>query len=363
MKLMVNLCKPFGEWVTNLKSDIFKLARVKLTVMYLVIIGVVLTASSVLLYCSFADHVHSENFKRGIPLPYAYVNEQSSSSTPVTGDQENFIDDTLENIEAYIIVIDLFIFILCAILSYALAGYTLKPIKKALNAQESFSADASHELRTPLSIIKNSIEVALRAHNTSEDEMRKVLQSCLEEANYMGQTTESLLQLARGSQDNNNETFEVLSSKNILEPLLEKIKESANIKNIDLFLNTDDNAEYTIAGNKNILQRLFFNLLENAIAYTPSGGEVRINQNKIGHFWQIEISDNGIGIGEKDLPHIFERFYKVNSSRSIKENSRGNGLGLSIVKNAVELHHGNIEVTSKLNQGTKIIVKLPIHTS
>lgn len=349
---MEHFYKLCAAWVTNLRSDIFRWARIKLTVIYLLIIGVILAASSVTIYYSLFGHIHTEYSES------AYFVAQDDYQPNQITSEENFLDNALEDTLTYIITIDLCIFILSAILSYILAGYTLKPIRKALEAQEAFSSNASHELRTPLSIIRNSIEVFLRMPNPKSEEIKLVLQTSLEEANYMSQTTESLLQIARHAENKFAEKFQLLNTLEIMTVALDKAARLAKDKNIEIAKMSELNCQ--IYGNANMLERMLFNLLDNSITYTKAGGKIIIEQELSQSFWNVKIIDNGIGISENDLPHVFDRFYKSDLSRSIAGNHRGSGLGLSIVKQIIDWHKGHIEIFSKLGKGTEVTISLPL---
>jgi len=141
----------------------------------------------------------------------------------------------------------------------------------------------------------------------------------------------------------------------LIQEIVSDMKILAEQKNVEIkFL---QRKEMILNGDRDQLKRLFVNLLDNAIKYTPQGGKIILESKKEGKIINIEISDTGIGISQDELPRIFDRFYTVDKSRS----GVGFGLGLSIVKSIVEAHKGNIEVKSVLNKGTTFTVHLPVY--
>lgn len=149
--------------------------------------------------------------------------------------------------------------------------------------------------------------------------------------------------------------FEKLDLGKLVQQQISLMETYAKQKNVSLLKNITD--EFFIMGDKVYVKRLFINLLKNSIDYTNPNGRVNVFINKNKQFIELKISDTGIGISEKDLPNIFDRFYKVDQGRT--NQSGGAGLGLSIVKEIVQSHHGHIAVKSDINKGTTITVSLP----
>ena len=223
-----------------------------------------------------------------------------------------------------------------------------------LEDQKLFVSDASHELRTPLTSMKTEIEVTLRDKNLNLKDAKNLLSSNLEEVNKMQKLTNYLLELNKFQNGNGKLSFDKVNLKNVVEKAIketEKLAEAKKMKVIKSLQNT------IVNGNEESLVRLVVILLDNAIKYTPQGKEIIVKTVKTTTAGVMEIKDSGIGIKKEDLPHIFERFYRADSSRS-KEKVDGYGLGLAIAKNIVDAHKGKIEVTSKLNKGSafKIII-------
>jgi heavy metal sensor kinase len=221
---------------------------------------------------------------------------------------------------------------------------------------KKFTADASHDLRTPVALIRASAELALRRSRT-EEEYRETLSRILTSAEETTHLIENLLALARadaGAAD--------LHFKNIdLVPHLEKIAMEAGIltaaKGIE-FLKELPAGPVQISADPAAIERLLLIVLENAVKYTPSGGRIEMVLSNGAGSARIEVRDTGIGIDSKDLPHIFERFYRADEARS--RESGGSGLGLAIAQWIVEVHGGSIDARSTLGSGSVFRISLPV---
>jgi len=225
--------------------------------------------------------------------------------------------------------------------SLYMARRTLGPIEQAMEAQARFTADASHELRTPLTAMQTEIEVALRDKNMSAQEGRELLASNLEEVNKLRSLSNGLLALA--NQDKENFVPKPVSTKTILNAATSRTAKAATQKQITIDNRADN---LSVHGDHDGLTQLFAILLDNAIKYSPVGTNIEITSTVKGSNAHISVADHGDGIKPEDLPHIFDRLYRADRSRS-KEQIDGYGLGLSIAKKIVELHKGAIDVTSK----------------
>jgi heavy metal sensor kinase len=217
-----------------------------------------------------------------------------------------------------------------------------------------FSSDASHELRTPLTVLKGQSELSLRKPRTPE-EYQEVLSSNLEEINYMSRILEDLFTLSKS-----DEGMVLLDLRPVdLGPIIEEVCKPAEVlaseKKIKITITGLEPA--LINGDAFRLRQLTWNLLHNAIKYTPQGGEIKVSLQNVDNSACLTVEDNGIGISQKDQPLIFDRFYRVDKSRSREES--GTGLGLSICKFVVESHKGRIEVESEVGQGSKFKVHFP----
>lgn len=229
----------------------------------------------------------------------------------------------------------------------------LSRLENSFSSQRRFIEDLTHELKTPLAILKGELEVSLR-RSRSGDEYDLLLRSNLEEVDRIAEIVEDLLMIARF--DSNVITLETkpLDISVLVLEIAEDINILARQKNIDFNVYADKTL--ILQGDRDNLKRLFLNLLDNAIKYTPQSGRVEIHINEEQEFVKISISDSGIGISEEDIPHIFDRFYHVDKSRA----TSGFGLGLSIAKSIAEAHRGRIEAHSKSGLGSTFIVFLPL---
>lgn len=230
----------------------------------------------------------------------------------------------------------------------------LKRLEDAFHREKQFTADASHELRTPLSVIQGEATLAL-SKDRSVDEYRKSIEDIYQETERMSSILKRLLFLARHEGSKKPE-FETINLTELLDELISDMEILCEDKSISCQLHATD--DVLVKGDRVILRELFYNLIENAIRYTPKGGEISINLSTRDGEACVAVIDNGIGIPEEHFEHIFKRFYRVDKSRSRSEG--GAGLGLSICQRIVEIHGGAIEVESKVGKGSTFIVLLPL---
>ncbi len=229
-------------------------------------------------------------------------------------------------------------------------------IDEAFTTQRQFMEDISHELKTPLSVLKGELEVTLKKIRSAQ-EYETVLHSSLEEVNHLAGMVENLLTLARFDAKTTMLQAVPLDLNALIKEAVEAIQVLAQQKNISLQLNSAHSVE--IMADKHQLKRMLLNILDNAIKYTPPGGKIGIDLRQQRETADIDISDNGIGIPENELPYIFDRFYRVDKSRS----SAGFGLGLSIARSIAMAHGGKIYAKANAPQGTIFTVSLPVKQS
>ena len=230
----------------------------------------------------------------------------------------------------------------------------LDRLDAAFEAQRRFTADASHELRSPLTALRGEVELALRKER-SREEYRRVLESALEEAERLSALAEDLLTLAR-------------SDAGVIEPrrrsvrlgepvarAVERARSRAEEKEIELALGGDGD----VSGywDPELLERLAWNLVENAVKYTSESGRVRVEVGSTDGRAVLEVSDTGPGIPEEDRERIFDRFYRADAARGEGE---GTGLGLSIVRAIAVAHGGEVAAESRQEGGSRFRVELPI---
>lgn len=229
----------------------------------------------------------------------------------------------------------------------------LTRLERSFGAVRRFSADAAHELRTPLTILKGEIEVALSS-SPPPDEMRQTLASCLEEVNRLNSVVEDLLLMARMEGD-------ALSARPSRVNLAEVVHDAAPALS-ELAARAGNTCTITagaplwVEGYDSLLFRLVFNLAENAIKYTPSGGRIQVTLEQQDGSAVLQVEDNGPGIAPEAQQHIFERFYRGDPARE----GNGTGLGLALVRGVVQLHQGRIHLSSELGKGSCFRVTLPL---
>ncbi len=228
----------------------------------------------------------------------------------------------------------------------------LERLDNAFTSHRQFMQDVSHELKTPLTILKGELEVTLKRIR-SQEEYESVLMSSLDEINKISRIIENLLVLSRFDNREIALNIKPLNLTNLIQSIISDIKVLADQKNIQIgFI---PGAATVLKADENQIRRLVLNILDNAIKYTPDKGRIDVAIVSGPDKLKIVITDNGIGIPEADLSRIFDRFYRVDKSRS----SLGFGLGLSIAKSIAQVHKGTIEASSKLGQGTTFTITLP----
>ncbi len=231
----------------------------------------------------------------------------------------------------------------------------LDRLQTAFETQQQFMADAAHELKTPLSILRSNWESEL---NNSEIplELKEKFVNDIETITRLNHLINNLLLLSQTESPKSQFEFKRIRIDEVLRDAVSDIKILSDIKSQKIIIKNF--RPEIVLGDKLRLFQLFFNLLENGVKYTQEGGNITLNVKLSTGFVIIEISDNGPGIPEEDIPFIFNRFYRVQKDRARK--TGGTGLGLSICKLITELHKGEIEVKSKPDEGSTFIVKLPL---
>ncbi len=219
----------------------------------------------------------------------------------------------------------------------------------------NFTADASHELRLPLTAIKGEAEVVLERARGIE-EYQSTLRSIIEEHDKLIRMLNKLMILARGDSGKIQQEFCRLDLVALIGNLTDFYKPLAESNNLSLNFSSKEREAY-ITGDMINIQQLFSNLIENAIKYNTINGKIEIKLNKSGNKYLADISDTGIGISSEDKRKIFERFYRVDKSRSRSEGSAG--LGLSIVEMIINEHRGKITVESEFGKGSCFTITFP----
>ena len=340
----------------------FQSARLKLTGWYLIIIMLISLSFSVVIYRVLTSEVYRFSSLQRTRIEQRLLNQgllppgTNISLPPPPGEIDSDLMMEVEyRLILRLVIVNGIILVISGGLGYMLAGRTLKPIAEMVDEQNRFISDASHELRTPLTALKSSIEVNLRDKKMSLNEARQVLKENVTQVNKLQTLSDSLLELTQYQSPGNHIPHTSVLIEDVIDKAVERITPLAKAKQITVDRTVP---HIKIIGNKENLSDLFVILLDNAIKYSNTGTKIVIGaKNTDGHI-NIWVKDHGMGIASKDLPHIFDRFYRADSARGRAEEG-GYGLGLSIAKKIVDAHHGTIAVISKPNAGTTFTIKLP----
>lgn len=231
----------------------------------------------------------------------------------------------------------------------------LERLDKAVGRLSQFTADASHELRTPTAVIRTTAELALRKERPVED-YREALEKVQREAGRMSQLVEDLLVLARADADLDTLPMSTLDLGILIRDVCQDFQVLAQVKPIEFDWQIGEGAAQ-VRGSDSALRRLLIVLLDNAIKYTPAGGSVRLKLETVGSAPVVEVRDSGVGIPGKDLPKIFDRFYRADPARGRAGGSHG--LGLAVGQWIAGKHGARIDVESVEGQGSVFRVVFP----
>lgn len=266
--------------------------------------------------------------------------------------REDQMRESAAKLRDNLIYFNLLILFVSSFASYYLARWTMRPIEDALESQNRFTADASHELRTPLAAMRTEIEVALRDEKLSLVDAKNFLRSNIEEIAKLESLSDSLLKLARYKEG--EKILEKVSLSEVITEAYQRVESLAQHKKI-VFKNKLN--DLVVVADKQSLVELFVILLDNAIKYSEREKTIKIQISEEAKRPTVKIIDEGIGIKAGELDHIFERFYRADTSRT-KARANGYGLGLSLAKQIVELHSGKISVKSTPGKGSEFTVQL-----
>ena len=350
---------------------VFELTRIRITIWYVLIVMTISAMFSFVIYQGVTKNIEA-SFRsaetrfanNGGVRPLRKMTDGNVVNDEVTREVLHSLfleelDNSRESILIYLLIINLIIFILSSLASYYLAGKTLMPIEEIIQEQKRFIADASHELKTPLTSLKTSIEVSIRSGKLPKD-IKKLFQYNLEDVDALGELIDKLLSLS--SLESKRPVFDNLDIKEVINTAYRRVKYLSDKKNISVKIATKN---YQLQGDASSLTELITILLDNGIKYCKLNGKVSLDVKPSKNHLIIAVKDDGIGINKKYLPNIFDRFYRIDSSRTyanrgISSTKSGFGLGLSMAKKIVENHKGNISVSSELTKGTTFIIKLPL---
>jgi two-component system, OmpR family, sensor histidine kinase CiaH len=245
--------------------------------------------------------------------------------------------------------------VLCAIASgYFLAGRALVPIKNSWQKQQEFVSDASHELRTPLAVIQAKTDLLFRAPSATIQDKILDVSTISNESRRLSKLVTNLLTLARSDSDQIEMKKQSFRLDELLKEIIQQYEDIVSYQGKSIHLEAYE--PVTFFADKERIHQLIVILLDNAMKYTKEGGEILLACQQSHSSINLEVKDTGIGIAEKDIPKIFDRFYQSDKARTAAE---GTGLGLSIAKWIIEKHHGKTKIQSTLGKGTRIEIIFP----
>src|SRR6266480_702894 len=237
-----------------------------------------------------------------------------------------------------------------------LSNHALEPARLAWRNQQRFIGDAAHELRTPLTLLRADAEVLLRSREHLASEDAELLEDIVTETERMSTLATNMLTLARLDNNSTHREHEVINLTDIALADVRRVQALADQSGISLQLESNDIA--LVIGDPTLLEQAVLVLLDNAIKYNQPGGRVTISTEVKDRYAFLEVRDTGIGIAAEHLPHLGERFYRVDKARS--REAGGSGLGLSIARSIALTHGGSLSFSSALRQGTTVTLALPL---
>ena len=332
----------------------FKSATFKLTLSYL---GVLMVIS--LLFSTVVYRVGSNNLVFGL----SRESQELSIAFPIFNgtpyaqpDPRSLIAGKTHLLDQLILT-NLVVLVAGGLISYVLARESLKPIEETHEQQKRFVADVSHELRTPLTALRMESEVALMDDQATPKELKRVINSNIEEAAKLENLINNLMKLSLLEAGEVQRQFTQLDLRQLAKEAIDQLKPQATAKNIKIKLEHAKNSNVFIKGDRDSLVQLIVIFLDNAVKYSPKQTPITLSIEKSSNnVTSLSIKDKGIGIKPEHLEHIFDRFYRADASRS---NDGGFGLGLSIAKLITDIHKANIIITSTPKQGTLVKVDFP----
>jgi heavy metal sensor kinase len=231
----------------------------------------------------------------------------------------------------------------------------LARLEAAIGEMKQFTASIAHELRTPLTVLRGEAEIALM-QGLREEDYRRVLSSQLEEFDKLSRIINQTLTLARAESGEIQLERNSMDFSGLATDLVQDMQAVANAKSV--VLESGIEPDIRLSGDAGWLERMLLNLMDNAIKFTPPNGRVSVDVCGERNSVKIRVADTGLGIAPEALPHIFDRFFRGDPSRS--RGDEGAGLGLTLVHWIVQQHQGSIEVESQLGHGTGFTIRLPM---
>jgi two-component system sensor histidine kinase CiaH len=329
----------------------FRRAYIKLTLGYMLLIMLI---SGVLSYGIYRGG--AAPLERRLELRQGILQQEPPPGDAFRLLEPHAVEEVKHRVAVSLIYFNIAVLCLAGLISYALAKRELRPMEEALDLQSRFTSDASHELRTPLTAMKTEIEVALRSGDLQAGETRELLESNLEEIGKLEALSSSLLKLAQYEEGIKKDAVGMIPVREVIEEAAERVRHSAAARGIGVNMQLDDS---TVTGDRGSLLEMLVILLDNSIKYSDENTAVTVSTHREKRHVLIGVRDEGYGISEPDLAHVFDRFYRGKVPAS-KRQVAGYGLGLSIAKRIAELNHGSIDIESELGTGTTVTVRLPV---
>lgn len=329
----------------------FKSATLKLTGWYLLILMVTSLLFSAAIYQLASNEVNQGLERFGSRLE-AGPNNAFFPDDTVRQIQDTQAHQASSNLLTGLFYMNLLILIMGGLGCFALARRTIRPLEEIHEAQSRFTSDASHELRTPLAVMKAELELGLRDKAISKSDMREILESNLEEVDKLTRLSQMLLQLSKLEYDS------IERSEFSFDESVWSVARRFDKKGKRIIVQPAKKPLY-VDGSQPSIEELITILLDNALKYSPPESVVSVHLDKKGGYARLSVTNEGDGISEEDLPHIFDRFFRADTSRT-NSSEKGYGLGLSLAKKIVELHNGELSATSGVNNPTTLTVLLPI---
>ncbi len=337
-------------------NRILQSATVRLTGTYLAIMMLMSISFSFVFYNTSSHQLDRQELPQDITRVYESLRQNDERLGP--GDLQRFLrqraDEGRHELLARLVLINTTVLLAGGAISYLLARRSLQPIEEAMEAQTRFVSDASHELRTPLTALQTTNEVALRKAKLSAADARELIAHNVDEVAKLKQLSDGLLGLLK--QDGQVHELTSVSLQAVSSEAMNRIAPAAIKKHMSV---NDAVPNIMVKSDEQALVQIVTILLDNAVKYSPDKSEIFIDARMRGKTATLTVRDQGIGIKATELPHIFDRFYRADTSRN-RQQIQGYGLGLSIAKKLSEQIGVEISAKSAQDKGTTFSLKVPL---
>ena len=330
-----------------------KTPTIRLTLVHLLIIMTLSICFSVIFYqTSTRPTSPPPQQTRQYAPPESSLNDRYDSD--VRAAVEDYLQQRNQELLVRLIWINIAVLFAGTAISYLLARWSIRPIEETMESQIQFVSDASHELRTPLTVLQTTNEVALRKKKLPAAEARQLISHNIEEVKKMKNLTNTLLGLLKDSKK--PIVRQAVNLQDVVSDAMSSVVKVAQEKNISI---EDKVPRLKVKTDRALLTQIVTILLDNAVKYSDANQQIIISADQPGNKTLLHITDEGIGIRATDLPHIFNRFYRADKSRSSASDVHGYGLGLAIAQKISEQIDARITVKSEINKGSTFTIELP----